>query len=524
MGVSLIKKDIKTNELICQRVSQTMVESDIIVPVTMPDVSKIIDISGNVCITDKVIQQDKIFIQGIVRFTALYLPDFSENSHLQSLRTSQEFNHTIDCRGVRPDMHLNCEASIESFDHTLINSRKVNLRSMLALGVKVTKPIVLSLACGLENQENIAIRQERIRLMSGTDANDCQIILREQLEFPSGKPTIGEILKITAEPKSTELCIMDGKAVAKGEVRVSSLYNSEDDNSVQFMEHTIPFTEILNIDGAVEGMSGEIEYSLGELYWEVRENSDGESRCLGIEMVLGANVRGTEISEVDAIVDAYSVDDGLELTTKSYHLEQLLDNSTAEITHKSQAHIPAMLPKLNQVCDVTSTAKIERIAVENQQITVFGIIRTNIIYFTKDETVPISFFCHTTEFSHSFDVPGSGTDTVCDAQIYIQHTSYTLSGDDSLELRYILGLTLKSLNTGEIILVEEMAPFTPEQNCSSPCIILYFVEKGDSLWSIAKKYHTTIEDIKRLNNLDGDLIYPGQQLKILAGGGRVISA
>ncbi|MBQ4145333.1 MAG: DUF3794 domain-containing protein, partial [Clostridia bacterium] len=168
MGVSLIKKDIKTNELICQRVSQTMVESDIIVPVTMPDVSKIIDISGNVCITDKVIQQDKIFIQGIVRFTALYLPDFSENSHLQSLRTSQEFNHTIDCRGVRPDMHLNCEASIESFDHTLINSRKVNLRSMLALGVKVTKPIVLSLACGLENQENIAIRQERIRLMSGT--------------------------------------------------------------------------------------------------------------------------------------------------------------------------------------------------------------------------------------------------------------------------------------------------------------------------------------------------------------------
>ena len=262
MGMSLIKEEIKTNELICQKVTQTMVEGDVIVPDTKPDVNKILDVSGNVSITAKSIQQDRIFIQGVVRFTALYLPDFSENSRLQSLKVSQEFNHTIDCRGARPDMQLVCEPSIESFDHTVINSRKVNLRSMLSLGVKVTKPLFLSIANGVEGDESIALRQERIRLMSGTEASDCQIILREQLEFPSGKPTIGEILKITAEPKSTELCIMDGKAVAKGEVRVSSLYNNEDDNTVQFMEHVIPFTEILNIDGALEGMEGEIDYSL----------------------------------------------------------------------------------------------------------------------------------------------------------------------------------------------------------------------------------------------------------------------
>ncbi len=46
--------------------------------------------------------------------------------------------------------------------------------------------------------------------------------------------------------------------------------------------------------------------------------------------------------------------------------------------------------------------------------------------------------------------------------------------------------------------------------------IRYVVQPGDSLWLIAQKYNTTVDDIKQLNGLTGNLINVGQVLKIPA--------
>jgi LysM repeat protein len=42
----------------------------------------------------------------------------------------------------------------------------------------------------------------------------------------------------------------------------------------------------------------------------------------------------------------------------------------------------------------------------------------------------------------------------------------------------------------------------------------YKVKKGDTLFTIAKKYNTTVSSLKKLNNLKSDRIYAGQTLKI----------
>ncbi len=52
----------------------------------------------------------------------------------------------------------------------------------------------------------------------------------------------------------------------------------------------------------------------------------------------------------------------------------------------------------------------------------------------------------------------------------------------------------------------------PTNNISD--VLIHKVISGDSLWSIAKKYNTTIDDIKRLNNLVSDLLVIGQELQV----------
>lgn len=48
--------------------------------------------------------------------------------------------------------------------------------------------------------------------------------------------------------------------------------------------------------------------------------------------------------------------------------------------------------------------------------------------------------------------------------------------------------------------------------------ITYTVQAGDSLWRIAQRYGTTVDAIKRLNGLTGDLITVGQILRIVVNG------
>ena len=43
---------------------------------------------------------------------------------------------------------------------------------------------------------------------------------------------------------------------------------------------------------------------------------------------------------------------------------------------------------------------------------------------------------------------------------------------------------------------------------------VHHVRKGDSLWNIANRYHTTVKQIAALNNLPSSDLYIGQKLKI----------
>lgn len=95
--------------------------------------------------------------------------------------------------------------------------------------------------------------------------------------------------------------------------------------------------------------------------------------------------------------------------------------------------------------------------------------------------------------------------------------TYTVQKGDSLwaiankfdttvdQIKITNNLSSNTLSIGQVLIIP-----------SSSSFITYTVQKGDSLWVIANKYNTTVDNIKKLNNLSSDLLSIGQKLLIPA--------
>lgn len=75
-------------------------------------------------------------------------------------------------------------------------------------------------------------------------------------------------------------------------------------------------------------------------------------------------------------------------------------------------------------------------------------------------------------------------------------------------LRELNNLSSDILTIGEVLIVSPNSDSNP-----SECVT-YTVKKGDSLYSIAKQYNSTVDAIKRYNNLTSNNLSIGQKLKL----------
>ena len=90
--------------------------------------------------------------------------------------------------------------------------------------------------------------------------------------------------------------------------------------------------------------------------------------------------------------------------------------------------------------------------------------------------------------------------------LYSIAKNYNLAVD---ELKNINNLTSNVLSVGQVLNIPKLNTLNNNYSYNT-----YIVVRGDNLWSIAKKFNVSINDIRKINNLNSDILSIGQTLII----------
>lgn len=86
--------------------------------------------------------------------------------------------------------------------------------------------------------------------------------------------------------------------------------------------------------------------------------------------------------------------------------------------------------------------------------------------------------------------------------------------DGTIEMTVGIQFNISEQKNKVLNMIEEV-DMEESKDCNTYSMVIYFVKPGDTLWSIAKMFRSTVEDIARVNDIENiNKIRIGQQLYI----------
>ena len=173
MSVKLQTENIKLSETVNAQYTRTTVDCDIIVPDVKPDLLKILRVNSNAAIIEKEVLTDKVQMKGTIRIDILYIPDGNVIGNVKSITEVREFVHVVEAPGAKSGMWVAAEVECDQPEYNMVNSRKLNVRNTVNIGLKVTGETQIQIADSVDRDEEILTKFDRLKICNTCCDAEC---------------------------------------------------------------------------------------------------------------------------------------------------------------------------------------------------------------------------------------------------------------------------------------------------------------------------------------------------------------
>lgn len=489
MSIEYSYKDIEWCQGIFNKSNECFCDCNIIVPDSMDDVAKIISVKALPSVSDSKCENGKISLNGQVKITVLYIGE-NENGKIFSLSVNQSFSHTILSSDITSDFIPLITPISCNVNYSLVNSRRLKATAAIRFCASCYKNNRIKALSSVTGAEQVLSEKT---FTSARCICTKSIIISDNVEVGAGKPPISSILKSTAKISDYEFKPLNNKIIVKGNLSLSVLYCAEDiltDSTI-----TIPFTEVVEVEGVSQSCNTNLHLAIADC--EVRPDTDlsGEYKMLDVNIVLSASVTAFTQENVCVVNDLYLPGGALNQTSTPISFQTSVNELSQDEFFKESLTLPPTAAPISRVVDIE--CRIADIALSD------SIMSANIeltLLYLSSETSSINTYTAKLPVTRKFDL-NSPQILLCD----LKHIGYAITGDNSLELRLNIKFTFLDSKEEKINIISDCTEekYIPPHRSS---VIVSFVNSGDTLWSIAKKYNISLSKLASANAMDENAI------------------
>ena len=500
----------------CSAKNQLTLGDDFSVPDGKSDISSILQKKARLQIDEVHTEKGKIHIQGILKIWILYLADRSYKK-ADSILMEFPFDEMLYMEGAESGDHLKIDWEIENLRIGIIHPGKLSVRALVNFSAGVMGTEKHLVPENIEGSSGVYTKTETIVTAEPVFVRNDSYRIREEVVLPANKPNVQEMLWEDVQLRGMDVRIQDGKLSIKGEIQLFVLYEGEEDGQeIHWMEQTLPIHGSLDVTGLTSEMFGIVEHEIAHCQVEVKPDYDGELRMFQLEMMLNIHMHIYEERNCCIMKDAYSTKEILIPQVQEISYERLRMCNQAKCRVSGQERIKEEI-KVLQILGHQAKLRNKRCKAVEQGIVCEGTLEVELLYVCADDKQPLGSMEVLIPYSQLIEIPEMGKEDTWKAFETLEQLFVSMQEGNRVEVRGMIGFHACVMQQCQLENITEfkIENYDMEEMKKSPMMKIYFVQPGESMWDIAKRHRSTVEDIKRVNELTREEVSAGQKLLLL---------
>lgn len=471
-------------------------ECDLLIPDYFSAAEKIIQCSATPVILKKEFEGDRLVLEGVCKFFVIYQGE--DEAGIKVLTESVPFNENVMVKGGTNESWVQTIARISGVSCRLLNARKVNARAFISIALKVKDQQIEDIIDSMEDCKVEALFCEKnvhtiLEHVSETTKVQGEIETHTEIQ---------DVLKTDGTVCIKDIKTMGNKATVKGILNLYVLFTPEEDPCrVEQTSTAIPFTQLIEFDSSDEDAVMEAICSVQNIRNDVETDAEGKNKIISVAATILTEGEVFADKKHLLLKDAYSTRYPIEQKYGEISFETMVEQSDCVETVKFELGVEG---EDTRVVQVIGSPIIRKVTAQGKMLTLEGVLDVSMfiyeggVYRSADKSFP---------FTASKELHRVSDHMRCEVCPCLLGLDYVLN-DKNMEIKadiqcHFSIFTRESDSVIKDLIIDYDHPL---ESVPSSNLVVYFGEKGERIWDIARYYSTSMMNIKEINGLEEDVL------------------